>query len=327
MSAVFTLDNCLLWCNPDLYRTISGYFVLVLLSLVLLAVDRHSSKSNGFVMSSDLLRSASMESSPIKTVSVKLEIVIQEWRKRLFLFALLTWLGCQWSDLRRKPQQHNLPSIFYQNEDGNFCLRCCHRSSLFFHCHSGWCQLIVCVTHPASVTCVTRGASVRWLHFLLFFCKLFIACFVVVLDVLVAGDLRHEHAQSTWGFPFRGPPGYWLRLLHLRCSNWCSFDDDCSCKMSIVVIFTTSSWHLCCICWQGCLVAPMLIATALLIALGECSSCERFGASQWWRRLHPLRSVMASIVPIAIGDGVVACCCLSQLWLVPTLASCSQLDY
>jgi hypothetical protein len=70
MSAVFKLDYCLLWCNPDLYRMISSYFVLVVLSLVLLAVDHHLSKSNGFVMSSGLLRSASMELSPFKTVSV-----------------------------------------------------------------------------------------------------------------------------------------------------------------------------------------------------------------------------------------------------------------
>ncbi len=89
MSAVFKLDNCLLWCNPDSYCTIPRYFVLVVLSLILLAVDRHLSKLNGFVTSSGLLRSASMESSPIKTVSVKLEIA-----KCLFLFALLTQLGC-----------------------------------------------------------------------------------------------------------------------------------------------------------------------------------------------------------------------------------------
>jgi hypothetical protein len=75
-SAVFKLDNCLLWCNPDLYRTISRYFVLVVLSLVLLVVDRHLSKLIGFVMSSGLLKSASMDLSPIEMVSVKLEIVI-----------------------------------------------------------------------------------------------------------------------------------------------------------------------------------------------------------------------------------------------------------
>ncbi len=46
-------------------------------------------------------------------VSVKLEIFVQKWRKRLFLFALLTWLGRQWSVLWRKPQQHNLPLIFF----------------------------------------------------------------------------------------------------------------------------------------------------------------------------------------------------------------------
>ncbi len=71
MSVFFKLDNCLLWCNPDSYCMVSRYFVLVVLSLVLLAVDRHLSKSNRFVTSSGLLRYASMELSPIKTVSVK----------------------------------------------------------------------------------------------------------------------------------------------------------------------------------------------------------------------------------------------------------------
>ncbi len=206
-------------CNPDSYCTISRYFVLVVLSLVPLVVDHHLSKLNGFVMSSGLLRSASMESSPIKTVSVKLEIVVQEWRKCLFLFALLTRLGCWWSDLQRELHQHNLPSIFYQNEDGNFCLRCCHRSPCLFCCCLGRCQTIVCVARPASVACMMSGASVMWLYFLLFFCKFFIACFVVVLDILVARDLRHEYAQSTWGFLFRGPPGYWLHLSCLHCGD------------------------------------------------------------------------------------------------------------
>ncbi len=36
--------------------------------------------------------------------------------------------------------------------------------------------------------------------------KFFISCFVVVLNVLVTGDLRHEYAQSARGFLFRGPP-------------------------------------------------------------------------------------------------------------------------
>jgi hypothetical protein len=89
MSAVFKLDNCLLWCNPDSYCTISRYFVLVVL--------HYSSTSNGpsFVkierihdVIKPILRSASMESSPIKTESVKLEIIVQKRRKCLFLFAL-----------------------------------------------------------------------------------------------------------------------------------------------------------------------------------------------------------------------------------------------
>ncbi len=110
-----------------------------------------------------------MELSPIKTVSVKLEIIVQKWRKRLFLFTLLTQLGCWWSGLQREPQQHNLPSFFYQNEDGNLCFCCCCCSACLFCCCLGRHQSIVCVACPASVACVTRGASVTWLHFYCFF--------------------------------------------------------------------------------------------------------------------------------------------------------------
>jgi hypothetical protein len=144
-------------------------------------------------------------------VSVKLEIVVQKWRTHLFLFALLTWLGCRWSGLWREPQQHNLPSIFYQNEDDNLCLHYCHRSACLFCCCLWWCQSIVCVARPVSVARMTRGTSVTWLHFLLFLHEFFIACFIVVLNVLIVGDLRHEYAQSAWGFLFRGPPGCCVR--------------------------------------------------------------------------------------------------------------------
>ncbi len=327
MSAVFKLDNCLLWCNPDLYCMISRYFVLVVLSLVLLvAVDHHLSKLNRFVMSSGLLRPASMELSPFKTVSVKLEIIVQKWRKCLFLFALLTQLGWRWSDLQREPQQHNLPSIFHQNEDGTFCLRCSRHSACLFCCRLGWC--VNCVRHSSS-KCRASDAwrKVTWLYFLLFFHKFFIAFFVIVLDVLIAGDLRLEYAQSTWGFLFRGPPGSWLHLSCLRRGNWRSLDNDCCRGMSIVMILTTSSKHLFPVRWWGHLVAPRLITMALLVALEGRSSHERFGASQWWHWLRPLRSVMALIVPIAIGNSLIACYCLLQLCLVPMLASCSQLGF
>ncbi len=98
-----------------------------------------------------------------------MEIVIQEWRKRLFLFALLTQLGCRWPDLQGTPQQHNLPSFFYQNKDGNFCLHWCRRCLRLFCCRLGQCQLIVCIACPASVTQVTHGTSVTWLYFYCFF--------------------------------------------------------------------------------------------------------------------------------------------------------------
>ncbi len=182
------------------------------------------------------------------------------------------------------------------------------------------------------VRCLSSECRVRdvWCKchvavFSLFFLQVLHCVFCFDINVLITGDLRHEYAQSTWGFPFRRPPGYWLHSQCLRCGNWRSFDDDYRCGMSIIMILMTSSWRLYRVHWRGRLVAPSLIATALLIALEECSSREHFVALQWWRWLRPPRSVMTLIVPITISNDVVACCCLSRLCLVPTLALCSQL--
>jgi hypothetical protein len=112
------------------------------------------------------------------------------------------------------------------------------------------------------------------------FCKFFIV-WCVDLNVLIAGDLRHVFSQSAWGFPFREPPGSWLHLLQLGRGSWHFCDNDCHCGISFVVILTTFSWLLCCICPWGCLVAPRLITTALLVALKALLSHERFCASQW----------------------------------------------
>jgi hypothetical protein len=215
------------------------------------------------------------------------------------------------SDLQREPQQHNLPSIFYQNEDGNFCLCCCCYMHLFFVvAQDGVSWLSALLVQQVSCTLCMAQVSCGCM-FLLFFHKFFIACFVAFLDVLVAGDLRHEYAQSAWGFPFRGPPGYWLRSLRLRCGNWCSFDNDCHSGMSIVVILTTSSRRLCCVHWQGRLVTLRLIAPTLLIALEELSLESAFvhhndgidciRGNWWWLLSCPSQFAML-LLP------VVACC-------------------
>jgi hypothetical protein len=60
---------------------------------------------------------------------------------------------------------------------------------------TGAARHIVFATCLAIVVHVTHGASITWLYFLLFFCKFFMVCFVVDLNVVVAGDLRHEFAQ------------------------------------------------------------------------------------------------------------------------------------
>ncbi len=260
-----------------------------------------------------ILRSASMESSPIKMVSVKLEIV---------LFALLTRLGRWWSVLQRESQQHNLPLIFFIKMKMVIfvfvvVIAAC---ACFVVARDGvsW----SCASLVQQVSCTWPMAQVSHGCFFYCFTRVLYLVFCCCSRVLVAGDLRHEYAQSAWCFLFRGPPDCCLHLSRLHHGDWRSFDKDCRRRMSIVVILTKSSQRLCRVCWWGRLVALRLITTALLVPLDGCLSHERFGASQWWRRLRPLQSLIALIRPIAIGDGVVACCRLSQLCPVPMLASC-----
>ncbi len=221
-------------------------------------------------------------------VSVKLEIVVQKWRKHLFLFTLLTQLCCRWSGLQREPQQHNLPLIFYQNEDSSLCLCCCHRSACLFCCRSGQPQSIVCVACPVSVVRMTHGASVMWLHFSLFLRKFFIACFIVVLDVLVAGDLRHEYAQSTWGFLFRGPAG---------CCDCCACIAAIDSPLTMIVVM---GWVL---PWYSQRSHNAFVAFVGKAALWLCHSfphCIRRTLILWalWRF-----TMMALIASIKISDG------------------------
>jgi hypothetical protein len=55
----------------------------------------------------------------------------------------------------------------------------------------------ICIAHPESVVRMTHGASVTVAVFFYCFCEFFIACFVVDLNVINVGDLRHEFAQSA----------------------------------------------------------------------------------------------------------------------------------
>ncbi len=248
-------------------------------------------------------------------VSVKLEIIVQKWRKRLFLFTLLTRLGCWWWGLQREPQQHNLPSIFYQNVNGNMYLRCCCRSVCLFCSRSGQPQSIVCVARPASVARVTHGASAMWLHFLLFLCKFFIACFIVLLNVLVAGDLRHEYAQSTWGFLLRGPPGYCV------CCTCITVIDA---PLMMVVI---KGWVL---SWYSQRSHDAFVAFIGKAALWFChgSPCRIRRMLVLWALLR--FTMMALIASIAISDGfdcahrnwLWRCCLLSLGATVPSSDAC-----
>ncbi len=226
------------------------------------------------------------------------------------------------SDLQREPQQHNLPSFFYQNEDGNFCLCCCHCSLRLLRCRSGWCQSIVCIACPASVLCMTHGPSVTWLYVFIVFHEFFIACFVLI---------SMFSSPEIWGMNMPNLPevSRLEDLLVLGCVHCAviaaihaSCDDVCCCGMSIIVTLMRSSWRLCCICQQGRLVALRLIAMALLVRLEERSSCERFGTSQWWRWLSPLWSVLASIFDRAHCNWQWRRCLLLLVATVPSSNAC-----
>ncbi len=178
--------------------------------------------------------------------------------------------------------------------------------------------LVLVSLRTVSVNCVSCSSSKccgcdawRKCHVVVFFIVfswVLHRMFCFDINVLVAGDLRHEYAQSTWGFPFRGPPGYWLHLSRLCHGNWHSFDNDCCRGMSIVVM---SSRRLCPVHWQGRLLVLRLIATALLVALEGRLSHERFVASQWWRWSYPSNQWWLCLCPLRLATAalpVVACC-------------------
>jgi hypothetical protein len=111
-----------------------------------------------------------MESSPIKTVSVKLEIVCPKMKETSLSFRSFDSIWPSMVSLAKETTTTQPAfDFFYQNEDGNFCLRCCRRSLRLLCCRSGQRQSIVCVARPASVARVTHGAIVTWLLFLLFY--------------------------------------------------------------------------------------------------------------------------------------------------------------
>ncbi len=124
--------------------------------------------------------------------------------------------------------------------------------------------------------------------FLLFLRKFFIACFVAVLNVLVAGDLRHEYAQSAWGFLFRGPPG---------CCVCCACIVAIDAPLTMIVIV---GWVL---SWYSQRSHDAFVTFVGKAALWLCHSsprCIRRTLVLWalW-----CFTMMALIASIAISDG------------------------
>ncbi len=164
--------------------------------------------------------------------------------------------------------------------------------------------------------------SLRLLFFVLLASSVFV-CFVVN-PTFVAGDLGHEFALSAWGFPLRVSPFY------IRSTCVAAIDAP-------VMIIVVAGWVL---LWysqrpHNALVAFVGEATLWLwnllpqhfLSRLRGSSCERFGASQWWHWSCPSQLVMALITSIAISHVIVNCCCLLQLCLAPTLTLRLQLRF
>ncbi len=114
------------------------------------------------------------------------------------------------SDLRREPQQHNLPSIFFENEDGNFCLCCCHCMRLFFVVAwdgVSWLSalLVQRVSRTWRVAEVSRGCM-----FLLFFTSSSLRVLLLFLMFL---------PQEIWGMNMPNLPevSYLEDLLVIGC--------------------------------------------------------------------------------------------------------------
>ncbi len=215
------------------------------------------------------------------------------------------------SDLWGTQQQHNQPSMFYQNEDGNFCLRCCCRRSCLFRCCSGRCQLIVCVARPASVAHVTRGASVMWLCFLLFFASSLLHVLLLFSTFL---------SWEIWGINMPNIPevSRLEDLLFLGCVS-------CTCVAVLdapLMMIVVAGWVL---LWNSQRPHDVFVAFVGKAALWLqgwlpwlSSSCSRVAClvsalvlhndsidcvhhDHWWLWLCPLQSTMM-LLP------VVACC-------------------
>ena len=154
-----------------------------------------------------------------------------------------------------------------------FCWGRCHR-----HCQST-CRVVF----TASVMHITRGAHASWR--LRLFLLLVFAVFVDP-NARIIGDQGNDFARSA----------SWLHSSHLCCGDWCTYNDNCHCKMSFVISLTMLSWCSCHVCLQGRLVTSRrcLSQWPPLLRL-RYSCCERFGASQWewcWLRSAMLMSLL-----------------------------------
>ncbi len=185
---------------------------------------------------------------------------------------------------------------FYQNEDGNFCLRCCCRSLLLFCCWSGQCQLIVLLLIQ-QVSCAWRVAQVSCGCVFFVFASSLLLVFLLFLTFLL---------WEIWGMNMPNlPEVYRLEDLLVHGCFCCAYVAAIDTPLTMIVAM---GWAL--LWYSQC---PDVLMTPLLhlLARPPCSSeadhhgspcCIRgtssrecYGASQWWCWSHPSQSVMALI--------------------------------
>jgi hypothetical protein len=195
--------------------------------------------------------------------------------KETFLFALWTRLRRRWSVLQREPQQHNLPSIFIKMRMVIFVfVVVVAAGACFVVARDGFSQscalLVQRMLHAWRVAQVSRGC--------IFYCFLVSS----LLHVFLLSSTFSS--QEIWGMNMPNLP-----------------EVSCLENLLVVVFVTLALWQLM-LLWQwlsspdeychdthDALTTPLLrLSTrppcgfdmALLVALGGCLSCERFGASQ-----------------------------------------------
>jgi hypothetical protein len=160
------------------------------------------------------------------------------------------------------------------------------------------------------VLCTWRVVQVsQWLCVFIVFCEFFLVCFVVDLDILFAGDLRHQFSRSAWGFCLED-----LLVHACICRAWVMAID--ASLTVIVVVGWVSLWYswrphnvlvvfvgkvaLWLWGWSPWLSLSLLRSAHLVSAFVHHNDCiDCIDCNLWWHLLHPLQLAMALLPAVA----------------------------